>query len=645
VTAADTGTIPVMRPWLGAEEAEAAAAAVASGWVAQGPRVAEFERRVAERVGAPDGVAVSSCTAGLHLALVALDVGPGDEVVVPSLSFIATANVVRYVGASPVFADVDVATGNLTAETVERVLTPRTRAVVVVHQGGVPADVDAIGALCGPRGVEIVEDAACAIGAELGGRPIGSHSDLVVFSFHPRKVITTGEGGMVMARSPQHAARIRRLREHGMSVSAADRHASQRVVLEQYLEVGFNYRMTEIQAAVGLVQLGRLDAVVERRRSLAARYTTPGRPPGRPPRPTTHPRAANFQSMWVLLPGDFPMPPRRTAPVPARPGVSAGGGSWRRTSNPRYAGAPHDGLRSRSASPRQPHPAPLPRDDRHRPRPRGRGPPRGRGGHRAVTPAPLLLVGSGGFRTRGGGGGEGRASDPAAGPLQVVGFLDDDPSRHGTESTACPSWVSARRCSTIPGPACSSAPAARPIYGSRRRSWSASASIRIAGRRSSHPAASLGPSTRWAPGRSCWPRRGHGVGARRRARRRDAGRDPHPRRRRGSVRHLRIRGPARGGVTVEAGAYVGAAAAVRERLTIGAGFPRGDGIGRDAATCLRARVWAGVPARRLRAAAADGRTGRHVTATAEGEPPRPGGWTDDGPMKVVVNPPLARRRR
>jgi len=345
VTAADTGTIPVMRPWLGAEEAEAAAAAVASGWVAQGPRVAEFERRVAERVGAPDGVAVSSCTAGLHLALVALDVGPGDEVVVPSLSFIATANVVRYVGASPVFADVDVATGNLTAETVERVLTPRTRAVVVVHQGGVPADVDAIGALCGPRGVEIVEDAACAIGAELGGRPIGSHSDLVVFSFHPRKVITTGEGGMVMARSPQHAARIRRLREHGMSVSAADRHASQRVVLEQYLEVGFNYRMTDIQAAVGLVQLGRLDAVVERRRSLAARYheRLAGLPGVRLVDDPPHGRA-NFQSMWVLLPGDFPMPRDELLQYLLDRGVSARRGIMASHLEPAYAGAPHDGL-------------------------------------------------------------------------------------------------------------------------------------------------------------------------------------------------------------------------------------------------------------------------------------------------------------
>ncbi len=398
VTAADTGTIPVMRPWLGAEEAEAAAAAVASGWVAQGPRVAEFERRVAERVGAPDGVAVSSCTAGLHLALVALDVGPGDEVVVPSLSFIATANVVRYVGASPVFADVDVATGNLTAETVERVLTPRTRAVVVVHQGGVPADVDAIGALCGPRGVEIVEDAACAIGAELGGRPIGSHSDLVVFSFHPRKVITTGEGGMVMARSPQHAARIRRLREHGMSVSAADRHASQRVVLEQYLEVGFNYRMTEIQAAVGLVQLGRLDAVVERRRSLAARYTSAWPASRASPRPTTPPRGRTSSRCGSLLRRDFRCRRDELLQYLLDRASRPAGESWRRTSNPRYAGAPHDGLPVTERITATAHPAPLPRDDRHRPRPRGRGPPRGRGGHRAVTPAPLLLVGSGGFR-------------------------------------------------------------------------------------------------------------------------------------------------------------------------------------------------------------------------------------------------------
>lgn len=165
--------IPVMIPWLGEEEAQAAAAAVRSGWVAQGPRVAEFEAAFAEKVGAEHGIAVSSCTAALHLALVALDLGPGDEVVVPSLSFIATANAVRYVGAHPVFADVEPATGNLTAATVDAVRTERTRAVLAVHQGGVPADSHALRERCADWDIALVEDAACAIGSTVGGKSVG----------------------------------------------------------------------------------------------------------------------------------------------------------------------------------------------------------------------------------------------------------------------------------------------------------------------------------------------------------------------------------------------------------------------------------------------------------------------------------------
>jgi perosamine synthetase len=264
--------IPVMRPWLGPEEAAAAADAVASGWVAQGPRVAEFESAVAARVGAGHGVAVSNCTVALHLALHLLGVGPGDEVVVPSLSFIATANAVRHAGATPVFADVAEDTQNLTDTTVAPVLTDRTRAVVAVHQAGLPADLGALHRLCDPLGVAIVEDAACALGSTYAGAPIGAHSDLVAFSFHPRKILTTGEGGLLTTSRADWAARARRLREHGMSVSAAQRHSCGRVVLESYLETGFNYRMTDIQAAVGLVQLGRLDAIVARRRELAGRY-------------------------------------------------------------------------------------------------------------------------------------------------------------------------------------------------------------------------------------------------------------------------------------------------------------------------------------------------------------------------------------
>jgi dTDP-4-amino-4,6-dideoxygalactose transaminase len=336
-----TDRIPVMIPWLGEEEARAASDAVLSGWVAQGPRVAEFERTFAERVGAEHGIAVSSCTTALHLCLVALGLGPGDEVVVPSLSFIATANAVRYVGAEPVFADVDLATGNLTPATVDAVRTARTRAVLAVHQGGVPADVHALRAACAEWDLPLVEDAACAIGSTVGGKPVGHGALLAAWSFHPRKVVTTGEGGMITTDDAQWAARLRRLREHGMNASAADRHASDKPVLESYLEVGFNYRMTDIQAAVGLVQLGKLEAMIARRRELAARYDAllhdvPGLTPVRDPE---HGQS-NFQSYWVLLEEDFPVGRDDLLAALAAAGVSARRGIMAAHLEPAYADHP-----------------------------------------------------------------------------------------------------------------------------------------------------------------------------------------------------------------------------------------------------------------------------------------------------------------
>ncbi|MEU5891216.1 DegT/DnrJ/EryC1/StrS family aminotransferase [Streptomyces sp. NPDC047461] len=336
-----TDRIPVMIPWLGEEEAKAASDAVLSGWVAQGPRVAAFERAFAERVGAEHAVAVSSCTTALHLALVALGLGPGDEVVVPSLSFIATANAVRYVGAEPVFADVDLATGNLTPATVDAVRTPRTKAVLAVHQGGVPADVHALRAACADWDLPLVEDAACAIGSTVGGKPVGHGALIAAWSFHPRKLVTTGEGGMVTTDDAEWAARLRRLREHGMNASAADRHASDKPVLESYLEVGYNYRMTDVQAAIGLVQLGKLDAMIARRRELAARYDellrdVTGLTPVRDP---AHGQS-NFQSYWLLLDGDFPVGRDDLLAALAEAGVSARRGIMASHLEPAYAGHP-----------------------------------------------------------------------------------------------------------------------------------------------------------------------------------------------------------------------------------------------------------------------------------------------------------------
>jgi dTDP-4-amino-4,6-dideoxygalactose transaminase len=330
--------IPVMRPWFGAEEAAAAAAAVSSGWVAQGPRVAEFEAAFAEQIGADHGVAVSSCTAALHLALVVAGVGPGDEVVVPSLSFIATANAVRYVGAVPVFADVDEPTQNLTPATVKPCLSSRTRAVILVDQAGVPADLVAMQALCAAESIKVVEDAACAAGSQYQGRPVGAGADLAAYSFHPRKLLTTGEGGMVVTSDEEVAIRLRRLREHGMDVSAADRHASRQPSIEHYLEVGFNYRMTDIQAAIGLVQLGKLDRLVARRRSLAQRYQELlGEIPGLRTIADPEYGTTNYQSFWVLLPDDFPVTRDELMQQLAQAGISARRGIMAAHLEPAYA--------------------------------------------------------------------------------------------------------------------------------------------------------------------------------------------------------------------------------------------------------------------------------------------------------------------
>lgn len=269
--------IPIARPVLDEAEAEAARQAVLSGWVTQGPQVAAFEDEFAAHLGAPHACAVSSCTTALHLALLALGVGPGDEVITASHSFIATANSVRYCGAAPIFVDIDPRTYNLDPRRVAEAVTPRTRAILAIHQMGMPCDLPGLRDVAHCHGIALIEDAACAVGSEIkvDGRwePIGRpRGDIACFSFHPRKVITTGDGGMLTTSNAQLDSACRLLRQHGMSVPDTVRHVSPQVVFEDYPTIGYNYRMTDIQAAIGRKQLERLPRLVACRRLLAARY-------------------------------------------------------------------------------------------------------------------------------------------------------------------------------------------------------------------------------------------------------------------------------------------------------------------------------------------------------------------------------------
>jgi dTDP-4-amino-4,6-dideoxygalactose transaminase len=269
--------IPITKPLMGEPEAEAARRVILSGWTSQGPEVAAFEAEFAAYVGAPYACAVSSCTTALHLALLAAGVGPGDEVITVSHSFIATANSIRYCGAIPVFVDIEPDTFNIDPALIEPAITKRTRAILCVHQMGMPCDMKSVVAIGRKHFLTVVEDAACAIGSEIlwDGRweKIGKpHGDVACFSLHPRKVISTGDGGMITTADPEWNRKFRLLRQHAMNVPDTVRHASSRVISESYSVLGYNYRMTDIQGAVGREQLKRLPEIVSRRRELAIRY-------------------------------------------------------------------------------------------------------------------------------------------------------------------------------------------------------------------------------------------------------------------------------------------------------------------------------------------------------------------------------------
>ncbi len=264
--------IPITKPMFGEDEERAVVEVLRSGWVVQGPKVAEFERLVADYVDVPEAVATSSCTTALHLALVLLGIGPGDEVIVPSFTFIATANVVCYTGATPVFVDIDPQTYNLDPDAIEAAITPRTRAIMPVHQIGLAADMDCINAVAHRHGLAVIEDAAPALGAMYKERRVGGLGNVTCLSFHPRKVITAGEGGMILTADQALANRARILRTHGMSLSDLARHHAKNIAIEEYHDLGYNYRLSDLHAAVGIEQLKKLDFMLTQREQIAARY-------------------------------------------------------------------------------------------------------------------------------------------------------------------------------------------------------------------------------------------------------------------------------------------------------------------------------------------------------------------------------------
>lgn len=269
---ASVRNIPIIKPFFTEEEEHEVLKVLRSGWITQGPKVAEFERMFCDYIGSHYAIAVSSCTTALHLALLVAGIKEKDEVILPSLTFIATANAVMYCGATPVFVDIEEKSLNIDPSAIEKAITKKTKAIIIVHQVGIPADNDAIYSIARRHNLKVIEDAACAIGSKYKGAFIGRDSELSCFSFHPRKILTTGEGGMITTNNEEFDHALRLLRHQGMSMSDLDRNASKELIFEGYNVVGYNYRLTDLQAAIGIVQLKKMGIILNRRKELANNY-------------------------------------------------------------------------------------------------------------------------------------------------------------------------------------------------------------------------------------------------------------------------------------------------------------------------------------------------------------------------------------
>ncbi len=296
--------IPVAKIYTTKQDEEAVASVVRSGWILQGPKVAEFERLIAGYVGVPYAVATSSATTAIQMGLMALGIGPGDEVIVPSLSFIASANCIVHAGATPVFVDIDPRTYNLNPVKIEPLITQKTKAIIAVHQIGLAADMPKIIKIAQKHNLRVIEDQACGLGAKISGRNAGTFGSFSALSFHPRKAITTAEGGMILTKNPKWAKYAQMMRAHGASESVSSRHLSTKVMHESYPVIGYNWRMSDIHAALGISQFHKLDVIMKRRQEIASRYNGAFR--GNPrivvpfvPRGFTH----TYQSYQIRLPG------------------------------------------------------------------------------------------------------------------------------------------------------------------------------------------------------------------------------------------------------------------------------------------------------------------------------------------------------